>query len=68
MVTMTRFVDAFKKGKNMESACLPFAPMSKVISENPKMVIGISGVRHIHRSGCLAVWPVVYVSKEQVKS
>ena len=38
----------------------------KVITSNPRIMIGITGVRHIQRAAGLSVWPVFYMSKEQV--
>ena len=65
---MKKFIEAFKnKEVSSRSVSLPFAPMSKVIASNPRMVIGVSGVRHIQRAAGLSVWPVFYVSKEQVR-
>ena len=65
---MKKFIEAFKnKEVSSRSVSLPFAPMSKVIASNPRIVIGVSGVRHIQRAAGLSVWPVFYVSKEQVK-
>ena len=63
---MKKFIEALKK-KEMpsQSVSLPFAPMSKVVASNPRIVIGISGVRHIQHTAGLSVWPVFYVSKEQ---
>ena len=46
--TMKKFIEAFKnKEVSSQSVSLPFAPMSKVIGSNPRIVIGVSGVRHI---------------------
>ena len=65
---MKKFIEAFKdKEVSSQSVSLPFAPMSKVITSNPRIVIGLSGVRHILRAAGLSVWPVFYVSKDQVK-
>ena len=65
---MRKFVEALENGEvTPQSVSLPFTPMNKTISNNPKVVIGISGVRHLQRAGGLAVWPVFYLSKEQVK-
>ena len=65
---MKKFIEAFKNKEVLSrSVSLPFAPMSKVIASNPRMVIGVSGVRHIQRAAGLSVWPVFYVSKEQVR-
>ena len=60
-------MEAMKNGEvSAKSVSLPFTPMNRVICHNPKIVIGISGVRHIQRAGGLAVWPVFYLSKDQV--
>ena len=65
--TMRKFIEAMKeRNVTPESVSLPFIPMSRVISQNPKITIGISGVRHIQRAGGLAVWPVFFFTKEQV--
>ena len=64
---MRKFIDALKEGEvGIESVSLPFTPMHRVISSNPKIIIGISGVRHIQRAGGLSLWPVFYISKDQV--
>ena len=66
--TMKKFIEAFKnKEVSSQSVSLPFAPMSKVIASNPRIVIGVSGVRHIQCASGLSVWPVFYVSKDQVR-
>ena len=65
--TMKKFIEAFKNKVSSQSVSLPFAPMSKVIASNPRIVIGVSGVRHIQRAAGLSVWPVFYVSKDQVR-
>ena len=65
---MKKFIEAFKnKEVSSQSVSLPFAPMSKVVASNPRIVIGISAVRHIQRAAGLSVWPVFYVSKEQAR-
>ena len=64
---MRKFIEALKeKEVAVKSVSLPFTPMHRVISNNPKVIIGISGVRHIQRAGGLSVWPVFYISKDQV--
>ena len=65
LTTMKKFMESLKKGDN-DSIVLPFAPMEKEVCKNPRVKIGISGIRHIQRAGGLAVWPVFYISKEQV--
>ena len=65
---MKKFIEALKnKEVTTQSVSLPFAPMSKVIASNPRIVIGVSGVRHIQRAAGLSMWPVFYVSKEQAR-
>ena len=64
---MRKFIEALKEGEVcVKTVSLPFTPMHRVISNNPKIIIGISGVRHIQRAGGLSIWPVFYISKEQV--
>ena len=64
---MRKFIEALKeKEVAVKSVSLPFTPMHRVISNNPKIIIGISGVRHIQRAGGLSIWPVFYISKDQV--
>ena len=66
--TMKKFIEAFKnKEVTTQSVSLPFTPMSKVIASNPRIVIGVSGVRHIQCATGQSVWPVFYVSKEQAR-
>ena len=62
---MKKFVESLKKGED-DSIILPFTPMEKEVCKNPRVKIGISGIRHIQKAGGLAVWPVFYISKEQV--
>ena len=65
--TMKKFIEALKnKEVSLPMVSLPFAPMSKVIASNPRIMIGVTGVRHIQRTAGLSVWPVFYMSKEQV--
>ena len=64
---MKKFCEAMKSDKKLaESVVLSFTPMHREISQNPKITVGITGVRHIQKAGGLAVWPVFYLSKEQV--
>ena len=64
---MRKFIEALKTGEvPVKSVSLPFTPMHRVICSNPKIIIGISGVRHIQRAGGLSIWPVFYISKDQV--
>ena len=65
MTTMKKFMETLKKGEN-DSLKLPFAPMEKEVCKNPRILIGITGIRHIQKAGGLAVWPVLFISKEQV--
>ena len=65
VTTMKKFMESLKKGED-ESIILPFTPMEKEVCKNPRIRIGISGIRHIQKAGGLAVWPVFYISKEQV--
>ena len=65
---MRKFISAIKNGEvTTDLITLPFAPMSKTFSYNPKITVGITGVRYIQRAEGLAVWPVFYICKEQVK-
>ena len=65
---MKKFIEALKsKYLSLATASLPFALMSKVIASNPRIMIGVTGVRHIQRAAGLSVWPVFYMSKEQVE-
>ena len=63
---MKKFIESMRKGDD-ESIILPFTPMEKEICANPRITVGISSVRHIQKAGGLAVWPVFYVAKEQVR-
>ena len=64
---MQKFINCLKKGEVLDkSVNLPFTPMERLISSNPRICVGISGVRHIQKAGGLAVWPVFYMSKDQV--
>ena len=64
---MRKFIEALKEKEiAVKSVSLPFTPMHRVISNNPKIIIGIRGVRHIQRTGGLSIWPVFYISKDQV--
>ena len=62
---MKKFMENMKQGED-DSIVLPFAPMEKEVCKNPRVMVGISGIRHIQRAGGLAVWPVFFISKEQV--
>ena len=65
---MKKFIEAVKnKEVDLEHISLPFVPMSKSVSTNPLIRLGITGVRHLQRAGGLAVWPVFYLSQVQVK-
>ena len=64
---MRKFIDALKDGEvPLDSVSLPFTPMHRVICSNPKIIIGISGVRLIQKAGGLSLWPVFYITKDQV--
>ena len=66
--TMKKFNESMKKGEiDPANVTLPFTPMERVIMKNPRTTLGITGVRHIQKAGGLAVWPVVYLAKEQVR-
>ena len=62
---MKTFMESLKHGED-DSIVLPFTPMEKEVCKNPRVVVGITGVRHIQKAGGLAVWPVFFISKEQV--
>ena len=65
---MKKFIEAVRNKKvDLEHISLPFVPMSKAVSTNPLIRLGITGVRHLQRAGGLAVWPVFYLSQVQVK-
>ncbi len=65
---MKKFIEALKnKEVDLEHISLPFTPMSKSVSTNPLIKIGVTGVRHLQRAGGLAVWPVFYISQVQVR-
>ena len=65
--TMKKFLKAFQKDEvDEEAVSLPFSPMQKQVCSNPKIVIGMTGVRHVQKQGGLGVWPVFYLMKEQV--
>ena len=40
--------------------------MYKVVYLNPQVTVGITGLRHIQKSGGLSTWPVIYMKKEPV--
>ena len=55
---MKNLIEALKnKVVTLSSINLPFAPMSKVIASNPRIMIGVTNVRHIQRADSLSVWP-----------
>ena len=50
--TKKKFIDAVKnKEVDLEHISLPFVPMSKAVSRNPLIRLGITGVRHLQRAG-----------------
>ena len=65
---MKKFIEALRnKEVDLEHISLPFVPMSKSVSMNPLIRLGITGVRHLQRAGGLAIWPVFYISQVQVR-
>ena len=65
---MKKFIEALRnKEVDLEHISLPFVPMSKSVSTNPLIQMGIMGVRHLQRAGGLAVWPVFYISQVHVR-
>ena len=67
--SLQKFVEVLAKGKiDEKTVSIPISPMIKVVSTNPRMIIGVTGSRYIEQNGGYRVSPVFYISKEYVSS
>ena len=67
--SMKKFVEVLAEGTiDEKTVSIPIPPMNKVVSTNPRMVIGLTGSRYIEQNGGYRVSPVFYISKEYVSS
>ena len=66
--TMKKFVDVLKKKEIDESTITtPIPPMTKIVSTNPRMTLGVTGSRYIQQNGGgYRMSPVYYIAKEYV--
>ena len=66
--SMKKFVDAIqKKQVNEKAISIPMSPMSKVVSTNPRLTVGVTGSRYISHDGeGYRVQPIFYLGKEYV--
>ena len=66
--SMKKFVDALnRKQIDEKSVSIPIPPMSKIISTNPRITVGVTGSRYISSNGeGFRVQPIVYLGKEYV--
>ena len=63
--TMKKFISKLEKKQLSErSVSIIIKPMRKVISTNPRTVVGITGIRYIHGGGTYNVQTVIYQAKE----
>ena len=66
--TMKKFIELLRNKEIDEKiVSLPIRPMSVKASTNPPTTIGVTGLRYIQKGGGVAVWPVFYIEKEQVR-
>ena len=68
MSTMKKFIELLRnKEINEKDISLPIRPMSIKASTNPPTTVGVTGLRYIQKGGGVAVWPVFYLEKDQVR-
>ena len=65
---MKKFVDALKKNQvDEKTISIPIPPMTKIISTNPRITLGVTGSRYISLNGeGFRVQPILYIGKEYV--
>ena len=66
--SMKKFIDIIQNDQIDESLIsIPIKPMSKIISTNPRITIGVTGSRYIRQNGGgYGVSPILYIAKEYV--